>query len=103
MDRRPQRIGSTELDPLPEELTAFLRQQPWIADAVVRVREKGRELIAEAIVVPKGERPSVRDVARTAEEAKALDERLRHVGLSLAQAIPEELQRVRADQPETIG
>jgi hypothetical protein len=62
MDRRPQVLGATELDPLPEKLTQVLREQAWIEDAVVRVRERGREFIAEALVVPCNDGASLREV-----------------------------------------
>lgn len=100
MDRRPHQLGSVEPDPLPEKLTAFLREQGWIADAVVRVREKGREFVAEAVVVPRGEPPSLEAIERASLGAEGLDERLRNVALTPVSEIPRDLQRVRADQPE---
>src|SRR5205085_11177293 len=65
MDRRPQKLDSKEEEPLPEQLTDFLKRQPWIDDAIVRVRERGREFTAEAHVVPKKDQLSVEEISRT--------------------------------------
>lgn len=70
VDRRPHQLDSMEPDPLPEKLTAFLREQDWVEDAVVRVREKGREFVAEAVVVPRGESPSLEEIERASRGAE---------------------------------
>jgi hypothetical protein len=65
----------------------------------VRVRERGREFIAEAIVVPKGE-PVLAHIEAATADARKLDHRLREIAIVPAAHLPEEIQRVRADQPE---
>lgn len=55
MDRRPKTLDQKEDDPIPDKITDFLKRQPWVEDAIVRVRERGRELTAEAHVVPKSD------------------------------------------------
>src|SRR4051812_48975926 len=52
MDRRPQLFGKSEHDPLPGKLQSFIHEQDWIVDGLVRVREMGREFVAEALIVP---------------------------------------------------
>ncbi|MBV9992358.1 MAG: cation diffusion facilitator family transporter [Alphaproteobacteria bacterium] len=95
MDRRPQKLGRSDLDPLPEKLTQFLRREDWIADAVVRVREKGRELIAEGMVVPRHPMIDVTTIDGTAKRAKELDDRLEHVALVPTARLDEHMQSLR--------
>jgi cation diffusion facilitator family transporter len=99
LDRRPQRFGEPEHDPLPEKLELFLKRKDWIEDAVVRVREKGRELVAEAVIIPRTKDDLVAKIDQTCAAAKQLDPRLRHVGIVPTQNLPEEIERVRAKAP----
>jgi cation diffusion facilitator family transporter len=98
MDRRPQRFGKAEHDPLPETLQGFLRQQEWVEDAVVRVREKGREFIAEAFVVPRERSDLVATIDDAAASARALDPRLSHVAMVLTGSLPEDLRQFTKDK-----
>lgn len=100
MDRRPQKIGEKELDPLPERLTEFLKKQPWIEDVVVRVRERGREFSAEAVIVPTSEEGLIEKVEHGAKQAVELDPRLHDIVIAPVRTLSEELQSVRADQAE---
>src|SRR5207245_6024305 len=63
MDRRPLHLDSKQHDPLPDQVTAFLRRQPWVEDVIVRVRERGREFTAEAHVVPTQDQISVGEMS----------------------------------------
>lgn len=100
MDRRPEKLGEDGLDPLPEELTAFFKGQPWVKDAVVRVREEGRQFTGEVFVVPSEEDGLVERIARASREACALDWRLKEMLITPVRTIPRRLEAIRADQPE---
>jgi hypothetical protein len=53
--------------------------------------------MAEAVVVPSRDAPSLDDIERASRGAERLDERLRNVALTPVRQIPDDLQRVRAD------
>ena len=101
IDRRPQVLGSKELDPLPETMTEFLKSQAWIRDAVVRVRERGREFAVDATIVPRADTPILDQMESVSKAAGDLDDRMRDLTLTLVREIPAEIDRVRADQPES--
>jgi len=98
IDRRPRMLGNKEVDPLPEKLTQFIKQQDWIEDAVVRVRERGRELEAEAVIVPSEDAGLPSRLEALSRDARMLDERLRHLGIMPVRNIPVELNSVRAER-----
>jgi cation diffusion facilitator family transporter len=95
MDRRPLKLDSKENDPVPDQVTAFLRRQPWVEDVVVRVRERGREFTAEAHVVPKDDRISVEEVSRAGELACEVDPRLADVTIAPVKELPADVARAR--------
>jgi hypothetical protein len=95
MDRRPQQVTGKEPDPLPGRLCDFLREQPWVEDAVVRVRELGREFAAEAFVVPAGGTDLVPRIAEASAAACEIDERLREVQIVPVPRIGEALEAIR--------
>lgn len=97
MDRRPARLGSGEIDPLPERLTRLLKEQDWVEDALVRVREKGREYIAEALVVPRGALPEIERIEQVSDSGRALDDRLEHLAMTFSRKLPEQLEAARPD------
>jgi cation diffusion facilitator family transporter len=92
MDRRPQQLLKAEPDPLPRELTEFLESQDWVADAAVRVREQGRQFLAEAMVVPKREDGLVENIEQVSQAACDLDWRLLHVNITPVSRIPDEVR-----------
>jgi cation diffusion facilitator family transporter len=98
MDRRPLKLASKENDPVPDEVAAFLRRQPWVEDVIVRVRERGREFTAEAHVVPKSDQLSVEEVSRAGALACDVDPRLADVTIAPVKQLPEDVARAR--QPE---
>lgn len=97
MDRRPAKLGSAEPDPLPEKLTHFIREHDWAEDAIVRVREKGREYIAEALIIPRGPLPQLDEIERVSKKGKELDDRLEHLALTFRGGFPSELEAARPD------
>jgi divalent metal cation (Fe/Co/Zn/Cd) transporter len=103
MDRRPQQLGTSEHDPLPGKLQAFLQEQDWIVDGVVRIRETGRELIAEAVFVPRNNDNLSHKTDEAAKAMRLLDRRLGHVGLVPTAALSEDLRRVRPADPRNFS
>ncbi len=99
LDRRPRNPLDGKLDPLPERLTAQLRAESWVRDAVVRVRERGREFTAEAFVVPHSEEGLLEHLDRCARTSREMDPRLREIVFAPMTSIPPEIQSIRADQP----
>jgi cation diffusion facilitator family transporter len=95
MDRRPQKLDSKEDDPIPDRITEFLNRQPWVDDAIVRVRERGRELTAEAHVVPRSDQLSVEEVSKVGELACQIDPRLADVTIAPVKEMPEDVARAR--------
>lgn len=100
MDRRPQQLTGKELDPLPEQLTGFFKGLPWVEDAVVRVREEGRQFTGEVFVVPTDGEDLLERIARASKAACQLDWRLKEMLVTPVREIPPLVQRVRADQGE---
>jgi divalent metal cation (Fe/Co/Zn/Cd) transporter len=94
MDRRP-RTFDQEDDPIPHRITDFLRRQPWVENVIVRVRERGRELTAEAHVVPRTSELSVEAVSKASAEACKVDPRLADVTIAPVQQMPEDVARAR--------
>ena len=99
LDRRPRNPLDGKLDPLPEKLTAQLRSESWVRDAVVRVRERGREFTAEAFVVPHSEEGLLEHLERCSKTTRELDPRLREIVFAPVSALPPEIQSIRPDQP----
>jgi cation diffusion facilitator family transporter len=95
MDRRPQLLGGKEPDPVVDKLTDHLRGEPWIEDVVVRVREIGRELAAEAFVVPRQGSELLPHLREAGGEACKVDDRLREVVIAPVPAFPEEVEAIR--------
>jgi divalent metal cation (Fe/Co/Zn/Cd) transporter len=95
MDRRPETLDGKQPDPVPAQLTYFLKRQPWIEDAVVRVRERGREFTAEAHVIPKDDNVSVEEVSRTGKLACQIDPRLADVTIAPVKELPDDVARAR--------
>ena len=99
LDRRPRNPSDGKLDQLPEKLTKALRSEAWVQDAVVRVRERGREFSAEAFIVPASDDGLLDHLEQCARSARELDPRLREMVVAPVRKIPDEIQAVRADQP----
>ena len=98
MDRRPKTLDQKKDDPITDKIEDFLRRQPWVDDVIVRVRERGRELTAEAHVVPKNDELSVQQVSETGELACQVDPRLADVTIAPVKELPEDVAKAR--QPE---
>ncbi|MCE6998456.1 cation diffusion facilitator family transporter [Saccharothrix sp. S26] len=53
MDRRPRTVADNRPHPLPAQLTTLALDQPWVADAWLRLREEGHVFVGELFVVPR--------------------------------------------------
>lgn len=73
MDRRPRTVVGQRPHPLPDKLTDLALTEPWVEDALIRLREEGHVFVGELIVVP---RPGTHD----------LPQRLDHLGNRLRDA-----------------
>ncbi len=51
MHEAPRTVESSDIDPLPGQIAAYLRDLPWIEDVQVRMREEGHVYFGEAFVV----------------------------------------------------
>jgi cation diffusion facilitator family transporter len=95
MDRRPQTLDEKKDDPVPDRLTEFLQRQPWVDDVIVRVRERGRELTAEAHVVPKADQVDVNEISDVGKRACELDPRLADVTIAPVKVLPADVAKAR--------
>jgi cation diffusion facilitator family transporter len=98
MDRRPMTVDEQEDDPISDRIDELFRKEPWVRDVVVRVRERGREMTADAHVVPVDNHVSVSDLSSTGERACKLDPRLAEVTIAPVSEIPEDVARARRSE-----
>ncbi|HEU5109747.1 MAG TPA: cation transporter [Micromonosporaceae bacterium] len=52
MDQRPTVVAGGDTHPLPDRLLAAVRDNDWVADAWLRVREEGHVFVGELLVTP---------------------------------------------------
>jgi cation diffusion facilitator family transporter len=97
MDRRPQRLTGKEPDPLPRKLCDFLTGEDWVEDAIVRVRELGREFTAQAFVIPADGADIVPRIEEASRRAREIDNRLREVVIAPLPRFGPELEAIRPD------
>jgi len=76
MDEAPTTLGQQGLDDLPGKVTEAAKRFEWVAGAQVRLREHGRMITGDVLVVPRDETDLTRRIARAAAELTALDWRL---------------------------
>ncbi|GAA4414068.1 cation diffusion facilitator family transporter [Actinokineospora soli] len=72
MDTRPRTVDD-QPDPLGDQLTAMALDEPWVADALIRLREEGHVFVGELLVTP------VAGTTDVPERAADLAARLRDV------------------------
>ena len=95
MDRRPLKLLEKEEDPVTDKLGRFFNGLPWVNDAIVRVRERGREFTAVAHVIPHHAQVSASELSATAERAREVDPRLAEVTIAPVREFPEDVARAR--------
>ncbi|MFL6857493.1 MAG: cation diffusion facilitator family transporter [Allosphingosinicella sp.] len=99
MDRRPQRLAGKALDPLPQQLCDYLSAQDWVEDAIVRVREVGREFAADAFVIPARGADLMAGIEAASRGARDVDERLREVTIAPLPRFTPDLEAIRPRSP----
>jgi cation diffusion facilitator family transporter len=95
MDSKPQNILSKEDEKVPLILTQYLRDQPWVTDVVVRVRERGREFTADAHVVPATDEGLVDRISETIAKVREFDPRLAELTIVPVRHFPEDIKKAR--------
>jgi cation diffusion facilitator family transporter len=95
MDRRPHKLLEKEEDPVTDDLARFLVGLPWVSDAIVRIRERGREFTAEAHVVPTTPTVAIHDLGAATEKAREIDPRLNVIVIAPVAAFPADVARAR--------
>lgn len=81
MDEVPKIVDGSKVDPLPDRICDYLKQQDWIDDAQVRMREHGHVYFGEAFIVVSSEEGLVARLQAATEEGKALDWRIQDLVL----------------------
>jgi divalent metal cation (Fe/Co/Zn/Cd) transporter len=76
MDETPTQLGEHALEELPARLREAAERLPWVARAMVRLREHGRLLTGEVFVVPRDAADLLDRTAEAAAELQALDWRV---------------------------
>jgi cation diffusion facilitator family transporter len=76
MDRAPTSVDHRRIDPQASRLETELRALPWVADAMVRLREEGHVFFGEAVVVPSDQRDLVAKLEDATERLRGIDWRL---------------------------
>lgn len=90
MDRRPRRTDNSEDEPVPQQLQAWLKQQSWVREAQVRLREEGHVFFGEVFVVPTAEAHDLPQLVRvTTDKFKDVNWRLHDVGLVIVDRFSE--------------
>jgi divalent metal cation (Fe/Co/Zn/Cd) transporter len=90
MDQRARTYDSRQPHPLARDIVSYLRAQPWVKDAAVRLRDQGQVFHVEAFVVPRRGKVAVRDVTTVAEGIADLDWKVQDVVIVPAEQLPDE-------------
>ncbi|MDR2294406.1 MAG: cation transporter [Microbacterium sp.] len=94
MDQRARTHDDTHPHPLAGRVVRYLNQQPWVADAAVRMRDQGQVFHVEAFVVPRRGRVRVADIDTVSNGIAALDWKIQDVVVVPSSALPHEADRV---------
>lgn len=95
MDQRARTYDSKEPHPLGGEIVAYLRAQPWVRDAAVRLRDQGQVFHVEAFIVPQRMKVSVRRITAVAKGIAELDWKVQDVVIVPAEHLPDEADTAR--------
>ncbi|WP_229786978.1 MULTISPECIES: cation transporter [Actinokineospora] len=87
MDTRPRTVDG-EPHPLGDQLTAMAMDEPWVADAWIRLREEGHVFVGELLVVPTADADDlVHRVAALGDRLRAADWRMHDLAVAPVPAI----------------
>ena len=91
VDSRPTTYDDAAPHPLLQEMETVLRQQPWVQDVGVRVRDEGHVFHVEAFVVPaEGVVPTLGQLAAARKRCADLDWKIEDVVLAPVTELPED-------------
>ena len=91
VDSRPTTYDDAAPHPLLQEMETVLRQQPWVQDVGVRVRDEGHVFHVEAFVVPaEGVVPTLEQLAAARKRCADLDWKIEDVVLAPVTELPED-------------
>ena len=76
MDEAPSKLGTQELEPLPDKLKAAAERLPWVCQADVRLREHGHLVTGEIFLVPRDDEQLVPRIEAAADALSRIDWRL---------------------------
>lgn len=100
MDQQARRYDDKEVHPLAHDIVTFIRQQPWVADAGVRIRDMGQVFHVEAFVVPRHARIRIDDVGRLSDAGTALDWKIQDFVVIPSAELPDEADASRPNAPK---
>lgn len=103
MDRRALTIDGKQPDPLAHEITQHLRDQPWIRDSAVRIRDQGQVFHVEAFIIPKRKRVSAEQIDEVSQSISELDWKVQDVVVIPSRQLPDEADTARHRAPDTAG
>jgi hypothetical protein len=102
MDRRPERLLESGVDPVPEKLLGYIKKQDWVLDAAVRLREDGRLFVGEAFIVPKGDFDLTRRISELTKNCCEMDWRLSEFTVSPTLTIPNAVKQSQPRAPPSV-
>ncbi len=89
MDQRARRYDGKVAHPLGREILDYLREQDWIEDAAIRMRDQGQVFHVEAFVRPRDEQLSLDRIGEVSEGISALDWKIHDVVVVPTDPLPE--------------
>ncbi|AZS48114.1 MULTISPECIES: cation transporter [Microbacterium] len=95
MDQRARTFDDKHPHPLGQMITQLIREQTWVADAAVRIRDQGQVFHVEAFVLPKKRRVAVDALDRLAQSISDLDWKVQDVVIIPSTQLPEEADAAR--------
>lgn len=93
MDQRARTYDDKQPHPLARDILTHLRNQTWVSDAAVRVRDQGQVFHVEAFVVPAGGQAAVSDITEASTAIAALDWKVQDVVIVPRDHLPDEADR----------
>lgn len=95
MDQRARSVDDEEPHPLIAVTIDYLRAQPWIEDAGVRMRDEGQVFHVEAFVVPRRGKATLAQIDRATAGISDLDWKMQDVVVILVDTVPAEARDER--------
>lgn len=90
MDQRARTYDDKAPHPLAAQINEYLRAQPWVRAAAVRMRDQGQVFHIEAFIVPRRRRVLVSDLRAASEAISDLDWKIQDVVVIPTERLPAE-------------